>query len=115
MEVELEGGYDAEVAAAAPYGPEKVGVLVLARVSQGSIGGHNVNGPQVVARESIAAGEPAEPAAERESGDSRGRVVADWGREAERLRLVVELGECAPRIHASGSRDRIDLHRLHRG
>ena len=69
MKLVLEGGDDPEVAAAASDAPEQVLVLLRAGPQQLSVGGRDVGGYQVVAGESIAAVEPAQPAAEREPCD----------------------------------------------
>ena len=58
MQPVLERRYDAEVAAAAPQGPQQVGVLVGAGGERPAVGGDHVGGNQVVATEAVSAGQP---------------------------------------------------------
>ncbi len=60
----LEGGGDAEVAAATAHAPEQVLVLRFARADDGAVGGYDVDRDQVVAGEAMLADKPAEAAAE---------------------------------------------------
>jgi hypothetical protein len=109
----LEGGDDAEVAAASPEAPEEVRVLALAGAHEARVGRHHVRGHQVVAGQAEAAIEPADAAAEREARDAGGRDHAAGRRQAERLGLAVEL---APRHAGPGPRGpvhRVDPDALH--
>src|SRR3546814_4138277 len=58
VQAELERGDHAEVAAAAPQRPKQVGVLVLGRPQQLAVGGHDVDGEEVVDREAVLAHQP---------------------------------------------------------
>jgi hypothetical protein len=66
LQPELELGDDAEVAAAASQPPEQVRVLVLVDAEAVAVGGDQLVGRDVVARQPVLAREPAHAAAERE-------------------------------------------------
>src|SRR6476661_4526193 len=104
MEPVLEGCDDPEVAAAAAQAPEQVGVLALARGQEAAVGGDDVRRDQVVAGKAVLALEPADAAAERQTRDAGARDGAAGGREAERLRLAVELAPRQARLRAHGAR-----------
>src|SRR6476469_5970211 len=107
MEPVLEGRDDPKVAAAA-QAPEQVGVLTLARGHEAAVGGDAVRRDQVVAGKAVLALEPADAAAERQARDAGARDGAAGGREAERLRLAVELAPRQARLRAHGARVRVD-------
>jgi hypothetical protein len=67
VEPELELGDDAEVPAAAPQRPEEVVVLRLAGTKRAAVRGHDLGRHEVVAGETDAAGEIADPATERQA------------------------------------------------
>ena len=115
MKLVFEGGDDPEVAAAASDAPEQVLVLLRACLQQLSVGGHHVGGYQVVAGESIAAVEPAQPAAEREPRDPGHRHHAERRRQPERLRGAVELSQREPGLGPDRPRLWINLDGLHAG
>ena len=103
MQRELERRHDAEVAAAAPQGPQQVGVLVLAGADQPPVGRHDLGRDEVVDREPVAAPEPADAAAEGEPAHAGVGDEAARRRQAERLRRGVNvaprraaLDRCAP-------------------
>jgi hypothetical protein len=114
MQPELEGGRDTEVAAASVHGPEQLRVDVLARGDFPSVGGDEVDGEQVVAREAEAPLEPAGAASERESGDARGRDPSTGGREAVLLGGSVELPPGDARADACAPPVGVDVDLLHR-
>ena len=114
MKAELEGGDDAEVAAAPPQRPEQIGVVAFAGPQQLAVGRHHVGGQQIVDREPVLAAEPAETAAERQSGDSGRRVDAERRRPAERLRFAVEVAQRGTRRDARPPVHRVDPDGLHR-
>ncbi len=58
VEAVLERRNDPEVAAAAAYRPEQVSVFVCAGGAQPTVGGNDVYGKQVVAREAVRSAEP---------------------------------------------------------
>ena len=91
-----------------PNRPVQIGVLALARVSKRAVGGYDVDRKNVVDRESVLPGQPAEAAPEREARDTGRRVDSERGREAERLRLTVEISQRGTRLDPRRFRDRID-------
>ena len=106
MEPELVRGHDAEVAAAAAHAPEEIFVLVLARLDEPAVGRDDVRRDQVVAGEAVLGRQPAVAAAEREAADAGRRHAPARRRQAEHLRVAVELARrarrrsrarCAPR------------------
>jgi len=115
MQLELERGHDAEIAATAPQRPEQVRVLSSARVQELAVGRDDVGRDQVVDGQSELAGGPAEAAAQREAGDAGGRIDAERGDEAELLRLLVEVRERGAGLDASRGGRRVDPHRPHQG
>ncbi len=78
VQLEVERGHDAEVAASAPEAPEQIGVLVGGRDHLASVRGHHLGLDEVVAGEPELPLEPAAAAAEREPGDA-GRRHAPAG------------------------------------
>ena len=74
MQFELERRRHTEIAAAAAYGPEQVGVLRRACVEQFAIGSDHIGGVQIVGSQAEFATEPAEAAAKGEPGYTGGRV-----------------------------------------
>ena len=87
----LEGDDDAEVAGASAQAPEEVRVLGLGRGHESPVSGDEIDGEQIVDRQTVLAGEPADSAAERQAGDSGVRDLAAGQCEAVRLRLAVEV------------------------
>ena len=76
VELEIEDGDDAEIAAAAAQRPEQVRVLRRARAQQLAVGRDHVGETQIVDCQAEPPGDPAEAAAKRQAGDSGGRVDA---------------------------------------
>ena len=105
MRLELERRDDAEVAAGAAHGPEEILVLGRARPAQLAVGGDDVDREQVVDRQPVLAAQVADAAVERQAGDARRRHDAAGHREAEQLRLAVDVapGRAALDAHASAS------------
>ena len=91
LELELQRGDDAEVAAATAQPPEELGVAVGAGAHEAAVGGHDVGAHEVVAGQALLAHEPADAAAQGEARDAGGRDEAAGGREPEGLRLGVEV------------------------
>jgi hypothetical protein len=60
-------------------------------MSQRAVGRHDVRRDQVVHGQPELPADPAKTSPEREAGNTGGRVDPEWRREAERLRLAVEL------------------------
>jgi hypothetical protein len=111
MELELEGGDDAEVAAAAAQRPEEVRVLVGRRADEAPVGGDQLAGEQVVAGEPVLALEPARAAAEREPGDAGRGDAPSGGGEAVLLGGAVDLrpGGAGADARAPGDGIHLDL------
>ena len=70
MEAELERGDDPEVPAGTADAPEQLRLLGLAGPDEPAVGGHELDGAQVVDREPEAPLEPSDPATERQPGDA---------------------------------------------
>jgi hypothetical protein len=94
MQLELEGGHDTEIAAAAAQCPEQVLVFLITGVNQLGVGSDDVGGNEIVDGQAELARGPAEAAAEREAGNPCGRVDAKRRGEREALGLFVEIGQC---------------------
>ena len=92
MELVLELGDDAEVAAAAANGPEQVRVLGRAGSTDLAVGGDDLDRAQVVAGHAVAAHQPAETAAERQTGDAGRGDRAAGRRQPVRAGRLVEVG-----------------------
>ena len=113
VQLELEAGHHAEVAAAAADRPEEIGVLGGAGAAQAAVGGDDVGGEQVVDGHAELAADPAEAAAEGQAGDAGGRVDAGRQREAVRLGRGVDVGEERAGLDAGGALDGIDRDGAH--
>ena len=111
MEAEVEGGDDAEIAAAAADAPEEVGVLVLAGHDLAPVGGHDLGGDEIVADEAALALEPATAAAGDEPAETGAPHAPARDGEAMLLRRGVELGPVGAAPGAHGLRLRVDLDR----
>ena len=90
-------------------------MLVLARGDHLAVGGDDLRRDEVVAGESEATGQVADPPTQGEPGDSRGRDDPTGRRETERGRRLVEVAPGRPTLGASGALRRIDGHRPHAG
>jgi hypothetical protein len=115
VQLELELGDDAEVAAAAADAPQQVGVLLGARPHDGSVGEHDLGREEVVAGQAVLRRRPAVASAGGEAADPGGRDPAAGHVQAVLLCCRVEL---APEDAAASARrlaDRIDLDRLQPG
>ena len=98
---EGEAGDDAEVAAAAAQRPEQLGVAIGVDLDHLAAGQHELEGDEVVAGETVLAGEPADPAAERQAGHPG--LGHDPGRDDQPVRRGrgVDVAEpaAAARVH----------------
>ena len=90
MQLEIERGGDAEIAAAAAQAPEELLVLLRAGGQEFSVRRDHVDGAHVVAGEAEAAAEPAEAAAQREPAHAGVRHRARGGRQPVRQRFAIE-------------------------
>ena len=98
VQPELELGDDTEVPAPAPDAPEELGVLALVRLHEPTVGGHDVDGQQLIDGQPVLAHQPSDAPAEGQSrqpgvGDDAGR-----NGQPEGLGLAVELAEQHPRL-----------------
>ena len=113
MQPEVERGHDAEVAAASPYTPEQLRVLVLGGDHLPAVRGHHLDRVQVVAHEPELPLEPAASTAEREAGDTRARNPSAGNRESVFGRRRVELAPVQPSLRPHRALLRIDGEALH--
>ena len=81
VELELEPGRDAVVAAAAADRPEQVGMRLGVHAKELAVGGYHVRGEQAVDREPVLADEISDASAEREPADPDRTGVAERCRE----------------------------------
>ena len=109
----LERGHHAEVAASSAQGPEEVGVLVRARAQVAPVGGDELARDEVVDRHAVCAALVGVPAGEREAGDTRLRDHPAGNREAEGLRLAVDVGPRTATLRPDGAPLRIDPDAAH--
>ena len=109
MEAELEPRRDAEVAASASKPPQELRVLIGISADHGATGRDQLGADEVVARETVLRRQVADPAAERETGDSGRADHASGGDEAGGLRRRVELEPPRAALGAGGPRVAVDL------
>ena len=114
MQAVLEARDDAEVATAASQSPHEIAVLGVAASHDGAVREDDLGGDEVVARQSVLAGEPADAAVERQPGDAGHRHEAERCGEAVLLGRGVELAEQDPRLSPHGAVVGIDVDVLHR-
>jgi hypothetical protein len=88
---EPERADDAEVPAAAPQGPEEVGVIVGRRPDDVALGADHLGLHEVVDGEPVFAHEPADAAAQAEAADARVAHDAPRGGQTVCLSLVVHV------------------------
>ena len=88
--------------------------MILAGGDELAVRSDEVDGEQVVDRRAVLAHQPADPAAERESGDPGVRDDAADGGEPVELRLAVELTPQHARLGARRPRCRVDADAPHR-
>src|SRR5713101_2017887 len=96
MELVLEGGDHAKVAASAAQAPEQVGVLGGTHGQHLAIGSDQISGQEVVAGEAVLARQPAEAAAKGEATNARIGDNAPSRGQAEGLRLAIEVPPGGP-------------------
>ena len=95
MEPELEAGDNTEVPAAATQPPEEVIVFRFAGMHLIAVRRDDIRGEKVVDGHTVLPAQPAEAAAERQAGHTRGRIDAKRRGEAMCLHGRVEVGEGA--------------------
>ena len=101
-------GGDAEVAAAAAQPPEQLRLGLGVDVHPLAVGGHEVDGEQVVDGQAVLAHEVPEPAAERQPADAGVADDPAGGGEPELLGGAVELAPEDAAGRARGARRRVD-------
>ena len=109
MQVELERRHGADGRPRTANRPEEIRVLVRARPHEIALGRDELDGAEAVDREAEARREPADPAAERQPGESGVRDGACRDGEPVCLRGLVELAEQKAGADACCPRRRIDL------
>ena len=112
---EGERGDDPEVATAAAQSPEEVRLGVGGRRTDGAVGADDLRLDEVVARQAVLGVEVAVAATEGEPGDAGLGHPAERGRQAEHLRLAVDVGEQGAALHPREPAHRVDLHAAHAG
>ena len=93
MQVEFEGGRDAEVGAGPAQAPEQFRVLVAAGRDVAAVGGHQLDRAKVVDGQAEPPLKPAHAATQRQAGDAGVADHADRAYQAVRLRRLVELAQ----------------------
>ena len=114
MQREPERADDAEVPAAAPQGPEQVGVIGGRGPDDVARGGDHLGLHEVVDGEPVLAHEPAEAAAQAETADAGVTHDAARGRQTVRLGLVVDVAPEGTALDEGGALDGIDRDGAHR-
>src|SRR5215218_6298959 len=115
MEPVLEGGDDAEVAAAAAERPEQVRVLVGAGAQELTVCGHHLEGQDVVAGQPVFPCKPAYASAQRQPCYTRLRDDSRRYCQTEDVRLAIQLAQQHARLDARAACDGIDVNALHAG
>src|SRR5690606_6192918 len=115
VQLELELGDDAEVAAAAAQPPEQLAVAVPAGSDVLAVGGDEREGDDVVAGQAVLAGQPAHAAAEGEPADAGVGDVAGGGGQAVRLGGAVERAEQGAALDAGAAAERVHPYAAHQG
>ncbi len=113
MQTVLEGGYDAEIAAAAAQRPEQIRVVGGTRLPEHAVRGDHIGRDQVVDGEPVFAHQPAQPAAERQTGDARAGDGASGGGKSEHLCLAVQLPPEHTALGSHRSTLRVHANALH--
>src|SRR5215470_6720806 len=113
MQLELKGGYNTEIAAAAAQRPKQVLVFASTGALQLGIGRDHVGRDEIVDGQSELTRGPTEAAPERKTSDAGGRIDTQRRGKSEALRLFVEVGQRGAGLDASRASSRIDTHRSH--
>ena len=113
LQGKLEGRDDAEIAAAAAQRPKQIRVVLLARFNPTTIGGDDVGGHEIVDGQTELAANPAKSTAEREAGNTCGRIDPSRRYQSEGLRLTVKFTKRHAGRHSRCAADGIDLNRFH--
>ena len=113
MQLILEGGDHAQIAAAAAQAPKQILVFHGAGGEQPPVGGDHVSREEIVNGKSVLAGQPSKAAPEGKSGDARIGGSAARGGQPKGLRLTVEFEPLDSRLRPSRARGRIHTNGLH--
>ena len=96
MEAVFEGRDDAEVPPTAAHPPEEIRVLGGAGGQEAPIRSDEIDGEEIITREPVFPGQPAQAPAQREARDARRGVRAAGGGQTKRLGFVIEFAPCDP-------------------
>jgi hypothetical protein len=113
VNLELERGDHAEVAAAAADAPEKLGIFILAGGAQHTVGGDDIDRDDVVEAQAELAAQPTDTAGQRQPGDAGRRNQATGGRQAVYLGLAIEIAPGRAALDPGAPRLGIDVHGVH--
>ena len=109
VQLDLDGGHDAVVPAAAAQRPEQVGVVVVGGADERAVGGHELDRADAVGGEAVLAGEPREAAAEHVADDADVGARAGQRGEAELGGGLGDLGPQRAGLAAGDPRLGVDL------
>ena len=115
LQLILEGRHDAEISAAAAQGPEQVRVFIGAGADEFAVGGHDLEGSNVVDGEAVLSDQPAGAAAERQARDPSVRNDTGWRRQAVNVSFLVEISKLCAALHVSDLVLRVDVDAAHKG
>src|SRR5262249_54732748 len=113
MQLVLEGGNHAEVAATTPEAPEEVRVLAGADVAELAVGGDEIGGNEVVAGQTVPARQPANTAPQGEAGNAGVGIGTAGGSQAESLGFMVEFTPLDAALSAHGTPAGVNPDALH--
>jgi hypothetical protein len=113
MQPELELGDDPEVSGAAAQPPEQVGVLAVAGCEDVAARRDDIGRDQLIDGEPVLAHQPADAAAQRQTGEPGVRDDAGRYGQPERLRLAVELAEANPGLRPDRAAREVDSYPVH--
>src|SRR5689334_15339976 len=100
MQLILEGCHHSEIAPTTAHPPEEVRVLDRTGGKLLALGRYHINREQVVAGQTVAAGQPAYPATQGEAGNAGAGNQPSGGRQTRGLRLLVEFRPGQTRLGA---------------
>ena len=109
VSAEGERRHDPEVAAAAAQAPEQVRMLGRTRPDGLAARQHDIGRDEVVDRQAVGPGQPADAAAQRQPRDPRPGHDAERDGEGVRLGGLIDVGEPRAATHADEPRRRVDL------
>ena len=113
MKLEFESGDDAEIPSAAAKSPEQIRLFGGAHAPQHAIGSYDIGRQEVVDRQAELSRDPAEPAAERQAGNSGRGVDSRRHGQSKRLRFPVDIGERGSRFDPRPLSGGVHLHGFH--